>query len=339
VSPAVRSKSFRTIGQVAESQEPKGKSIFWNTVTFLTCWMLLRVTDDPAEPPDPVPTPEPEEPPEGSHPDSPTQGYSHHPHGMIAYHPAMYAHHPQPVTFIQTVDGSPRYVTVHPSMTSHTPSHGWPHSHDDTSHEGSSRMLHAGTGMSMYRTGPDTWEPAYYSAAPGWGPVQYYEQQVSFHHPNVHLNFSRKMKYDPYPPETYSIPPPEALDEREMQAEPSTAEAQRGRERVRRRPRISAQSLYAGEMMVVPRRGPPERSPSPPTKVVKSTYGGNLFTPEDVVYLKKYIDYCNRQGQVLSLREICERIAVRVRQLVHFIGCLILTYHCSVHIIRESHRK
>jgi hypothetical protein len=36
-----------------------------------------------------------------------------------------------------------------------------------------------------------------------------------------------------------------------------------------------------------------------------------LFTAEDVMYLKKYIDYCQEQGLVLSLREICERIAIK----------------------------
>jgi hypothetical protein len=59
------------------------------------------------------------------------------------------------------------------------------------------------------------------------------------------------------------------------------------------------------------RRHPPARSPTPPSRVIKSTYGGNLFTAEDVLYLKKYIDYCQEQGLVLSLREICERIAVK----------------------------
>jgi hypothetical protein len=37
-----------------------------------------------------------------------------------------------------------------------------------------------------------------------------------------------------------------------------------------------------------------------------------LFTHEDIEYLKKYIDYCVAQGLVLSLREICERVAVKV---------------------------
>lgn len=60
------------------------------------------------------------------------------------------------------------------------------------------------------------------------------------------------------------------------------------------------------------RRNPDARSPTPPSRVVKSTYGGNLFTHEDIEYLKKYIDYCIAQGLVLSLREICERVAVKV---------------------------
>ena len=60
------------------------------------------------------------------------------------------------------------------------------------------------------------------------------------------------------------------------------------------------------------RRNPNARSPTPPSRVVKSTYGGNLFTHEDIEYLKKYIDYCVAQGLVLSLREICERVAVKV---------------------------
>jgi hypothetical protein len=62
----------------------------------------------------------------------------------------------------------------------------------------------------------------------------------------------------------------------------------------------------------VNRRNPEARSPTPPSRVVKSTYGGNLFTHEDIEYLKKYIDYCVAQGLVLSLREICERVAVKV---------------------------
>ncbi|KAJ7462254.1 hypothetical protein B0H11DRAFT_2054788 [Mycena galericulata] len=87
---------------------------------------------------------------------------------------------------------------------------------------------------------------------------------------------------------------------------PETPEKNRGRKRVRTAPAPahSTSSLVAN-------RNPPARSPTPPTRVVKSTYGGNLFTADDVMYLKKYIDYCHEQGLVLSLREICERIAVK----------------------------
>lgn len=75
------------------------------------------------------------------------------------------------------------------------------------------------------------------------------------------------------------------------------------------------------------RWGSLDRSPTPPTQVIKSTYGGNVFTAQDVEYLKTYIDYCQRQGLVLSLREICERLAVKVRvPLCHAVRQL-LTSH------------
>lgn len=51
--------------------------------------------------------------------------------------------------------------------------------------------------------------------------------------------------------------------------------------------------------LVVNRRQVPARSPTPPARIIKSTYGGNLFTAEDVLYLKHYIDYCQEQGLVL----------------------------------------
>ncbi|KAJ7594576.1 hypothetical protein C8J56DRAFT_927082 [Mycena floridula] len=79
--------------------------------------------------------------------------------------------------------------------------------------------------------------------------------------------------------------------------------------RGRKRNRIS--STPAIPTSLVPNRNPHARSPSPPSRVIKSTYGGNLFTAEDIEYLKSYIKYCQEQGLVLSLREICERIAVK----------------------------
>ena len=55
----------------------------------------------------------------------------------------------------------------------------------------------------------------------------------------------------------------------------------------------------APSTLVLNRKNPHARSPTPPTRVIKSTYGGNLFTADDVLYLKKYIDYCQEQGLVL----------------------------------------
>ncbi|KAK7472500.1 hypothetical protein VKT23_000615 [Stygiomarasmius scandens] len=89
---------------------------------------------------------------------------------------------------------------------------------------------------------------------------------------------------------------------------PEPEEERRGRKRTRGSPPATASSLVVARRDV---NAPPPRSPTPPTRVIKSTYGGNLFTVEDVEYLKKYIDYCRDQGLVLSLREICERIAVK----------------------------
>ncbi|KAH9484961.1 hypothetical protein JR316_0001865 [Psilocybe cubensis] len=88
-----------------------------------------------------------------------------------------------------------------------------------------------------------------------------------------------------------------------VQPSAEAAEKTRGRKRTR------TQATSAASLVV--NRNPPARSPTPPTRVIKSTYGGNLFTADDVIYLKKYIDYCQDQCLVLSLREICERIAVK----------------------------
>ncbi|KIK45091.1 hypothetical protein CY34DRAFT_801945 [Suillus luteus UH-Slu-Lm8-n1] len=90
-------------------------------------------------------------------------------------------------------------------------------------------------------------------------------------------------------------------------ADTTIAEKPRGRKRTRN----TAPPAAPPSALVLNRRNPPAHSPTPPTRVIKSTYGGNLFTSDDVLYLKRYIDYCQEQGLVLSLREICERIAVK----------------------------
>jgi hypothetical protein len=87
--------------------------------------------------------------------------------------------------------------------------------------------------------------------------------------------------------------------------------------RGRKRTRVVTQPVTCSSAnLIVHRRGPVEPSPPPPARVVECTYGGNVFTDDDVHYLKNYIDYCQRQGLVLSIKEICERVAVKVRARV-----------------------
>ena len=84
-------------------------------------------------------------------------------------------------------------------------------------------------------------------------------------------------------------------------AEPATEQQQEGQERVtrgRKRTKTHQPAPHASEL-VAKARNAPARSPTPPTRVIKSTYGGNLFTSDDIEYLKRYIDYCQEQGLVL----------------------------------------
>ncbi|XP_006457343.1 hypothetical protein AGABI2DRAFT_229713, partial [Agaricus bisporus var. bisporus H97] len=94
------------------------------------------------------------------------------------------------------------------------------------------------------------------------------------------------------------------------QAGPSSQPDGDDRPRGRKRTRTQPPPATPASSLVINRSGT-ARSPTPPSRIIKSTYGGNLFTSDDVLYLKKYIDYCRDQGLVLSLREICERIAIR----------------------------
>ncbi|KXN90810.1 hypothetical protein AN958_03464 [Leucoagaricus sp. SymC.cos] len=106
------------------------------------------------------------------------------------------------------------------------------------------------------------------------------------------------------------LPVPPAPDGN-AQAGPSTQpEADEDRPRGRKRTRTQPPPAAPASSLVV-NKNTAARSPTPPSRIIKSTYGGNLFTADDVYYLKKYIDYCRDQGLVLSLREICERIAIR----------------------------
>ncbi|KAL1756278.1 hypothetical protein FB107DRAFT_211765 [Schizophyllum commune] len=63
--------------------------------------------------------------------------------------------------------------------------------------------------------------------------------------------------------------------------------------------------------VLVARSNPPPRSPTPPSRVQISRFGGHAFTDEDKEYLDRYIQYCQDAGIMLSLREICERVALK----------------------------
>ncbi|KAI0066249.1 hypothetical protein BV25DRAFT_1821172 [Artomyces pyxidatus] len=156
----------------------------------------------------------------------------------------------------------------------------------------------------------DAWEGAYEQAGPpptgpmvaGPPPGYVYPDQTGWV-PNGNEYYAPP--YDQPYPQTYN----EAGPSNEETSPPPQEgpDGPRGRKRTRAQP---APAPPAGTL-VVNRRNPDARSPTPPNRVIKSTYGGNLFTADDVMYLKNYIDYCQEQGLVLSLREICERVAIK----------------------------
>ncbi|KAG9120573.1 hypothetical protein FRC07_003878, partial [Ceratobasidium sp. 392] len=140
--------------------------------------------------------------------------------------------------------------------------------------------------------------------AAGDDPDHYYDQAF----PQVPYGYEippPAPSVQPPQPDTNS-PSPEPIDPDE-----NDEENQRGRKRTRSGRTRSALSEKVDPQKLVSARGPPAHSPDPPTRVIKSTHGGNLFTADDVEYLQAYIEYCQNQGLVLSLREICERLAVK----------------------------
>ncbi|KDN36042.1 hypothetical protein RSAG8_11128, partial [Rhizoctonia solani AG-8 WAC10335] len=139
-------------------------------------------------------------------------------------------------------------------------------------------------------------------AAPGEDTEQYYD----------HVGF-QQLPYDyiPAPAQTVAPAQPENPSHSTGPVEPEEEEEPRGRKRTRSGRTRNVLSEKVDPQKLVSARGPPTRSPDPPARVIKSTHGGNLFTADDVQYLKSYIEYCQNQGLVLSLREICERLAVK----------------------------
>ncbi|QRV90666.1 BRCA1 carboxy-terminus (BRCT) domain protein [Ceratobasidium sp. AG-Ba] len=155
-----------------------------------------------------------------------------------------------------------------------------------------------------------------YSAYPGddqaWGAGD--EEPDPYYNPSVSQFPQVAYPYD-ISAAGPSVQPPQA-DGTSQSPEPldpddNDEENQRGRKRTRSGRVRNALSEKVDPQKLVSARGPPTRSPDPPARVIKSTHGGNLFTEDDVKYLKAYIDYCQNQGLVLSLREICERLAVK----------------------------
>ncbi|KAG8985668.1 hypothetical protein FRB90_004510 [Tulasnella sp. 427] len=138
--------------------------------------------------------------------------------------------------------------------------------------------------------------------------------------------------FAPFTDQAYVVGPPQTATTTTQQAPSTVEEDAEGDEggndeeaRGRKRRRVSEAVAAGGQSTkkskhsapatnpasLVPALAPPRRSPTPPARVVKSTYGGNLFTAEDINYLKRYIDWCVDMGIVLSLREICERLAIK----------------------------
>ncbi|KAF9050184.1 hypothetical protein BJ165DRAFT_991140 [Panaeolus papilionaceus] len=146
-------------------------------------------------------------------------------------------------------------------------------------------------------------------------------------------NYDHAYHQPPYMEEQVDQPPGAASGAGgSMPAESSAAAADREeRPRGRKRTRTQPPPAAPATTLVV-NRNPPARSPTPPTRVIKSTYGGNLFTADDVIYLKRYIDYCQEQCLVLSLREICERIAVKAPHHTFYSW----RRYCNKHQIRLS---
>lgn len=182
------------------------------------------------------------------------------------------------------------HITQPPQMMPRSPAYpsregnGWSE-YDHAAHGGHALAPPPAT----YDYGYLTNQAQYYDPA-AYDQTQYEQQTAYINDPTTAATTSH---------EPNAVPEPSPIPD-------DTGKETRGRKRGRGQmtPATPASALVVN-------RNPPARSPTPPTRVIKSTYGGNLFTAEDVMYLKKYIDYCQEQGLVLSLREICERIAIK----------------------------
>ncbi|OSD04039.1 hypothetical protein PYCCODRAFT_1387675 [Trametes coccinea BRFM310] len=284
-----------------------------------------QAVQQPAQPSQPQPPPQPHPPPV-AHPHAPpTQGHAVPPPGMPMAHPAHMVPHQGP--FPYPVYGNPMEVPRAMQPPTSGPPQTWqaangiapsqthiappppPPAPGQQDHPMMDRHP-------AYGEDQQAWNNAYHHMQPpppgmvpppppeyayryredqaGWVPEGYYAQQ---HY---------EQQY-PEPQDQYMEEAGPSNVHEESAASERPAEKPRGRRRTKAQPRPAPPA----STLVANRRNPPARSPTPPTRVIKSTYGGNLFTSDDILYLKRYIDYCQEQGLVLSLREICERVAIK----------------------------
>ncbi len=165
--------------------------------------------------------------------------------------------------------------------------------------------------------GYDAHTGAAITADPNPYDYRYRDEQWTQPHRNDYYEslFEDEGSYEPPPPQPYIEQPPTQSDDASPSQAVETSDRPRGRKRTRSQVHSIISSLAdetthcltcrqfnapaAPASTLVTNRNPPARSPTPPTRIIKSTYGGNLFTADDVMYLKKYIDYCQDQGLVL----------------------------------------
>ncbi|KAI8993801.1 hypothetical protein BD414DRAFT_480470 [Trametes punicea] len=287
---------------------------------------LQQPSQQPTQPPQPQQPPQ-SHPPHVAHPHAaPAQGHAvpPPPPGIAMAHPAHIVPHPGP--FPYQVYGPPMEVpprAMQPSTSG--PPQTWqaangiapsqthiapppPPPQGQTDHPMMDR--HPGFGEDQ-----QAWNNAYHHMQPPPpGMVPPPPPDYAYRYREDQAGWVPEGYYGPQYDQSY----PEPQDQYMEEAGPSTANeestaAEQAAEKPRGRRRTKAQPQPAppASTLVANRRNPPARSPTPPTRVIKSTYGGNLFTSDDILYLKRYIDYCQEQGLVLSLREICERIAIK----------------------------
>jgi hypothetical protein len=188
-----------------------------------------------------------------------------------------------------------------------------PHSHPELLYRHDSWDHYHGPSAAIGGAGPSNaaWDDRYQQ----WAPAHsgYYDQ-VDARTPRCADASNNNGQPYQYPADDFGAPTPPTVEGEPTVADAGTttrdpvmhAERQRGRKRSR------------AEALVATNRNPRDRSPTPPTRVVKSQYGGNVFTQEEyafsalflpfdltqfaddsVEYLNRYVAYIQRQGLMM----------------------------------------